>query len=133
MHRNPPIFDVFIQIIRKKTYHALHSHYAGMLKARCGANRSQRPWQVAALLKGYRGYGLCSHVIACNCSNRCGHSLTATYLNALICKLCERPKKAAHRPRATAAASRKQPSGDSASDSDEEDDFEDEPLEEESE
>ena len=72
-------------------------------------------------------------MIACSCSNRRGHFLTAKYLNDLICKLCERPKKAAHRPKATAAASRKQPSGDSASESDEEDDFEDEPLEEESE
>ena len=75
-------------------------------------------WNPAGLscsCKGFRMCGLCSHVLAVTVWLDKTVGFDRAYLESLLEKLCEKSKRAAHRPSKTAAADRIQPHGDSES------------------
>ena len=86
-------------------------------------------WNPAGLscsCKGFRMCGLCSHVLAVTVWLDKTVGFDRAYLESQLEKLCEKPKRAAHRPRKTAEASRVQPHGDSASEDSDDNDGDDE-------
>ena len=99
-------------------------------------NEQLNPANLSCVCKGYRGFGICSHVIMCNTLHPDGYQIA--YLKGLFERLCEKPKRAAHGPKRTRGGTSIQPQGDSASESDEDeepkefdDQFEDLDLDEE--
>ena len=95
-------------------------------------NEELNPNLLTCVCKGFRHSSLCSHVIACNTRECFGEKrLSVRYLQGLLEKVADKPKKARHGPRKTVGASRIQPSGDSESEEESEpaEDFDDEEVE----
>ena len=95
-------------------------------------NEELNPNLLTCVCKGFRHSAICSHVIACNTLECFGDKrLSVRYLQAMLEKVADKPKKAPHRPRKTVGANRIQPTGDSASEEESEpaEDFDDEEVE----
>jgi|TARA_B110000027_G_C16027444_1_gene259222 hypothetical protein len=78
------------------------------------------PLHLICTCKGFRKTSICSHIVAVTVFQEDEDGYDEAYLDSLLKKLCEKPKRASHRPNAVVGGARIQPHGDSDSDSDEE-------------